>query len=413
MSELLAHAQSAYNEFKSRGLALDITRGKPSAEQLDLSAALLTAVTNDTATSPRGTDTRNYGGLKGLLELREIFGELLKVPAEQLFAQGNSSLSLMSQVLQFLLIHGPAGGQPWVTDAPNRAILCPVPGYDRHFQLAQSLGFELIAVDLDDEGPVLDQVQELTSRNEVKGMWIVPAYSNPTGVNVSARRARELAAMPAADDFVLLWDNAYALHHLGDDNQAPVLDILQICADAGNPNRVWTFASTSKITHAGAGVAFLGSSAQNMDWFAHHLSSTAIGPDKINHLRHLRFFRDAEGVRAHMRAHAAILAPKFEAVEKTLERDFAGSDQVKWTTPNGGYFITLTVPHGTATRVVTLAAEAGVTLTPAGATHPYGTDTTDSVIRIAPSMPPLAEIQLAAEGLVACIRLAIAEREHG
>lgn len=405
MSDTLTQAQSAYNEFSSRGLKLDITRGKPSAQQLDLSATLLTNVTNDTATSPSGVDTRNYGGLEGLIELREIFGELLAIPAKQLFAQGNSSLTLMSQVLQFHLLHDSPNGQAWA--GAKRAILCPVPGYDRHFQLAESLGFELIPIEMDDEGPIMEQVARHTANHYVKGMWVVPAYSNPTGITITERRAAELAQVDAAPDFSLLWDNAYALHHLTDTNQAPVLDILDICTQAGNPNRVWAFASTSKITHAGAGVAFLGSSQANMEWFATALSATSIGPDKINQLRHLRFFENADGVRSHMMAHAGILGPKFELVDKVLQRELA--DIATWTTPLGGYFVTLNVPNGTASRVVELAGQAGVKLTPAGATHPYGEDPTDSVIRLAPSMPPLSELEVALEGLVACVRLAHAE----
>lgn len=406
----LSQAQSAYAAFQERGLSLDITRGKPSAEQLDLSADLLTNVTNETAVSEKGVDTRNYGGLAGLIDVREIFAELLRVPTELLYAQGNSSLVLMAQVLQFHLLHDSPNGTAWANQ--KRAILCPVPGYDRHFKLAESLGFDLIAVDMDDEGPVLEQVAEHAQREEVKGIWIVPAYSNPTGINVSAERAQALAELDAAPDFRILWDNAYALHHLSDDNQAPVLDILSLCEKAGNPNRAWIFASTSKITHAGAGVAFIGSSAENMAWFDRALSPTAIGPDKVNHLRHARFFKDANGVREHMRAHAAILQPKFDLVEKVLDRDLGAVEGVTWTKPHGGYFVTLTVPHGTASRVVELAAEAGVKLTPAGSTHPYGEDPTDSVIRLAPSMPPLEELEVAMEGLVACVQLAVAEKDN-
>ncbi len=405
--ENLSHAQAEYAAFKERGLSLDITRGKPSSEQLDLSAGLLTNVTNETAMSDDGVDTRNYGGLKGLTELREIFSPLLKVPTEQLYAQGNSSLVLMSQVLQFHLLHNSLDGAAWA--GKKRAILCPTPGYDRHFGLAQSLGFDLIPVEMDDEGPILEQVAEHAKREDVKGMWVVPAYSNPTGINVSPERAQALAEMPASADFKLLWDNAYALHHLSDDNQTPVLDILDVCKKAGNPNRVWIFASTSKITQAGAGVAFIGSSQQNMEWYESCLSPTCIGPDKINHLRHARFFRDAQGVRAHMQAHAAILQPKFDLAEKVLDRDLGNVEGVSWTKPHGGYFITLTVPHGTASRTVELAAQAGVKLTPAGSTHPYGDDPTDSVIRLAPSMPTLEELEAAMEGLVACVRCAVAE----
>ncbi|WP_349827761.1 aminotransferase class I/II-fold pyridoxal phosphate-dependent enzyme [Brevibacterium litoralis] len=407
----LDRAHAAYQDFASRGLALDITRGKPGTDQLDLSADLLTAVTGDSYTSPAGTDTRNYGGLDGLPELREMFGELLKVPAGNLLAQGNSSLVLMGQALTFALLHGTTneGSTPWVT-GPRR-ILCPVPGYDRHFTLAESLGFELVSVPMDAEGPVLSEVARLAGSDpSVKGMWVVPMYSNPTGVTISEARARELLALEtAAPDFRLLWDNAYGLHHLREP-QAELLDVLALAAEVGHPERVWTFASTSKITHAGAGVGFFGANDMEVDWFRAHLGPTAIGPDKVNQLRHLRFFGDAAGVRAHMERHAALIGPKFDAVEEILGTQLSGTGVAEWTSPKGGYFITLAVLPGIASRVVKLAAEAGVKLTPAGATHPYGVDPDDAIIRIAPTMPGLADVRTATEGLAACVRLAACEK---
>lgn len=405
----LDEASREYEEFASRGLKLDITRGKPSPEQLDLSGDLLTAVTAENAMTPSGVDARNYGGLEGLVELREIFASLLKIPTEQLLAGGNASLTFMAQALTFATMHGTAAGErPW-GEGP-RKLLCPVPGYDRHFTLAESLGFELLSIPMDEEGPVIAEAQRLAEDPSVKGMWLVPMYSNPTGITISPKRAAELAALPAAaPDFTLLWDNAYGLHHLREEH-AENIDILSLCAEAGNPERPWIFASTSKITHAGAGVSFVGGGPLTVDWMTTNLGKISIGPDKINQLRHLRFFADSAGVEAHMRKHAEIIAPKFDAVLDALDRELGDSDLARWTRPDGGYFITLTTMDGIADRVVKLAAEAGVRLTPAGATHPYGLDPANNVIRIAPTMPVLEEVELAAEGLVACLKLASYEK---
>lgn len=405
MDVSLEQAQADYRAFAARGLNLDITRGKPAPEQLDLSADLLTNVTGDDFTSPSGIDTRNYGGLDGLKELREIFGELYMVPTEQILAQGSSSLTLEYMTLDFAKRYGSPTGGPWT----NAKILCPVPGYDRHFQLAEALGYELITIRMDDEGPVMEDVRRYVADPDVRAMWLVPMYSNPTGTSISEARARELAEIKAAaDDFTLLWDNAYGLHHLSDDHQAPMVDILSLCAEAGHSDRPWIYASTSKMTFAGAGVAFFASSPAVIEWYRAHMGAAMIGPDKINQLRHLRFFRDADGVREHMRRHADIIRPKFEAVLTALENGLS-SDIASWTQPNGGYFITLRVPNGTASKVVKYAAEAGVALTPAGSTHPHGLDPNDAYIRIAPSMPSLEDVTAAAEGLVACVRLAAAE----
>ena len=411
-SELQAELESAsgaYEEFASRGLKLDITRGKPASEQLDLSADLLSAVTGDDVMTPSGVDTRNYGGLDGIVELRELFSPLLKVPSDQLLAGGNASLTLMAQALTFALMHGTVGdSRPW-GQGPHK-LICPVPGYDRHFTLAESLGFELLSIPMDSEGPVVAEAQRLAADESVKGMWLVPMYSNPTGITITEERARELAAMPAAaPDFTLLWDNAYGLHHLREQHPE-VLDILSICAEAGHPERPWIFASTSKITHAGAGVSFFGAGPETSGWIRANLSKISIGPDKVNQLRHLRFFSDPAGVEEHMRQHAKIIAPKFDAVLDTLERELGGRDLAQWTEPDGGYFITLTTLEGTADRIVKLAAEAGVKLTPAGATHPYGLDPLNNVIRIAPTMPTVEDVELAAQGLVACVKLASYEK---
>ncbi len=406
----LRQAQEDYDAFAARGLALDITRGKPSPEQLDLSSGLLTSVTGDSALTPSGVDTRNYGGAEGIIELREIFAELLGVPAAQLLAQGNSSLTLMRDALTFALLYGTAEQEsPWIDG--ERKLLCPVPGYDRHFQLAESLGFELISVPLDDEGPDMAAVAEAVQDPAVKGIWIVPLYSNPTGISISADRTCELMEVQAAaPDFTVLWDNAYALHHLRQPH-AQFVEPLSIAEQAGRPERVWEFASTSKVTFAGSGVAFFAGSPATVRWFVSHENDGSIGPDKVNQLRHLRFFGSADAVRAHMGKQAEIIEPKFAAVEQALADGLGTDGPAHWTSPHGGYFITLTVTPGTASRVVKLAGEAGVKLTPAGSTHPYGIDPDDAVIRIAPTMPSLSDVQAAAQGLVTCVRLAQLEAQ--
>lgn len=410
--EIASHLETAtadYEKFAARGLSLDITRGKPSAAQLDLADPLLTTVASGATRSADGTDSRNYGGLHGLPELREIFSPLLGVSAEQLLAQGNSSLTLMRDALTFLMLHGrPGGAGPWA-GGPVR-MLCPVPGYDRHFGLAASLGFDLVPIATHAEGPDMEQVAALAGSDPtVKGIWIVPVHSNPTGVSISARRARELMSLTtAAEDFTVLWDNAYAMHHLREPHPEPI-NVLDIAEESGHPDRPLVFASTSKITHAGSGVAFFGSSPTMTEWFTKHTSAGSIGPDKVNHLRHARFFGSADGVREHMRKHAALLAPKFAAVDEVFTRELGPDDLAAWTDPAGGYFITLAVPPGTASHVVKLAAEAGVKLTPAGATHPHGVDPDDAIIRIAPSMPPLEEVTEAAEVVAACVKVAAYE----
>ncbi|GAA0592117.1 aminotransferase class I/II-fold pyridoxal phosphate-dependent enzyme [Kutzneria viridogrisea] len=399
-----------HRQLIAQGLSLDLTRGKPSSAQLDLSAPLLSLPGEGDYRAADGTDCRNYGVLQGLPELRELWGGLLNVPAAQLISGGNSSLALMHDSVVAALLLGTTDGPRWV-DTPGVAFLCPVPGYDRHFGLCEKLGIELIPVPLTEEGPDLDVVKRLVAEDaRIKGMWCVPTYSNPTGATYSERTIRELAAMPtAAPDFRLFWDNAYAIHHLTED-EVTIPDVLGLCAEAGNPDRAFLFASTSKITNAGSGVSFFGSSPANVKWLLGHLSKRTIGPDKINELRHMRFLPDAEAVRAHMRRHRDILAPKFELVRQILAEELGGLGIASWTEPAGGYFISLDVPEGTASRVVELAKQAGVALTPAGATYPYGKEERDSNIRIAPSYPPLDELAAATRVLATCVKLAAAER---
>lgn len=410
LSALAEELSTRYAELKNAGLKLDLTRGKPSAEQLDLSNELLALPGPDRTTDAAGTDIRNYGGLQGLVEIRRIFGELLGIPAEQLVAADNSSLSVMHDSLAFALLHGRPGGTPWA--AGPRKMLCPTPGYDRHFQLAAELGFELVPVDLSPEGPDLETIRKLVADDEqIKAIWVVPTYANPNGAVYNEDVTRELVSMPtAADDFTILWDNAYAVHHLTDDEIAAV-DVLGLAAGAGNPDRVFVYASTSKITFAGAGVSFFGGSPAVVDWYLTHLAKRTIGPDKTNHLRHALYLKDAEGVRALMRKHRAIIAPKFEAVEKILTERLAAYDVATWTEPHGGYFISLDVVDGTATEVVRLAKEAGIALTPAGSAYPYGKDPADRNIRIAPTFPPLDQINAAIDGVATCVLLAAVTKE--
>ncbi|WP_206074517.1 aminotransferase class I/II-fold pyridoxal phosphate-dependent enzyme [Antribacter gilvus] len=410
LAAALPELQQAYAELQAKGLKLDLTRGKPSAEQLDLSNALLTlpgeAVTRDDA----GTDVRNYGGLDGLPGLRRIFAELLGVPVEQLLAGGNASLTLMHDTLAYAMLFGfPQSPSPWSREETVKWI-CPVPGYDRHFAICEAFGIEMIPVPMTADGPDAEAVAALVADDPaIKGMWVVPTYANPDGAVVTDDVARALVSMPtAAPDFRIVWDNAYALHHLTDD-EVTSADALGLAAEAGNPDRVVMVASTSKVTFAGAGVAFWASSPGNVAWFKEHLAIASIGPDKVNHLRHQLFFGDAEGVRAHMRKHREILAPKFAAVIDILTDRLGKYGVGSWTSPKGGYFVTLTVVPGTASRVVELAKAAGIALTPAGATYPYGKDPEDAVLRLAPTMPPLDEVRTAMDGVATCVLLAAAE----
>ena len=410
--ELLAlHAEqtSAYEALVGQGLKLDLTRGKPSAAQLDLSNELLTLPGEGRYVDASGVDCRNYGGTQGLTEIREIFAPLLGIPVAQLVAGDNASLSIMHDTLVFSLLLGTTDGPRWV-DGPVK-FLTPVPGYDRHFALCETYGIEMIPVELGPDGPDLDEVRRLAGADpSIKGMWVVPTYANPDGAVYSEAVTKALVEMPtAAPDFRIFWDNAYAVHHLTDDERAPV-DVLGLAAAAGHPDRVVVFASSSKITFAGAGVSFFGSSPANVAWYLDHLSKRTIGPDKLNHLRHALFLRDADGVRELMRAHRAILRPKFDQVEEILAKRLGELDLATWTDPEGGYFISLDVGDGTASRVVALAKGAGIAMTGAGAAFPYGRDPRDRNIRIAPSMPAPADVAAAIDGLATCVLLAAAEQ---
>ncbi|MEU0242059.1 aminotransferase class I/II-fold pyridoxal phosphate-dependent enzyme [Nocardiopsis sp. NPDC006198] len=404
-------AQKDYADLAARGLSLDLTRGKPAPEQLDLSEALL-GLPGDTHTAADGTDVRNYGGLQGLPELREIFAGVLQTPVGQLLALGNSSLELMHDSIVHALLGVLPGSERRWADEERIAFLCPVPGYDRHFALCERFGIEMIPVAMTPEGPDMDEVERLAAADPaVKGIWCVPKYSNPDGVSYSDETVARLAAMPtAAPDFRIFWDNAYAAHHLTDE-PVEIADVLAACADSGNPDRVFVFGSSSKITFAGSGVAFFGSSPANVKWLLANNSKRSIGPDKVNQLRHAQFLRDEAGVRAHMDRQRDLLRPKFDAVQRILEAELGGTGLATWTEPKGGYFVTLRVQDGCAKEVVRRASEAGIVLTPAGATHPYGDDPDDAVIRIAPSYPGQEDLEQAMHGLTVCVRLVGIEKQ--
>jgi DNA-binding transcriptional MocR family regulator len=403
--------QARYDAFKARGLKLDLTRGKPSQAQLDLSSELLSLPGAKDYLAEDGTDCRNYGGLQGLTEVRKLFSGLMGAAPEQIVASNNSSLALMHDTIVYALLKGTCdSAAPWSTQG-EISFLCPVPGYDRHFKICQDYGIRMIPVALRGDGPDMDQVERLVAQDaSIKGMWCVPKYSNPTGTVYGDAVVERLAAMKtAAPDFRLFWDNAYAVHHLTDE-AVEIANVLELGARHGNPNRAFVFASTSKITLPGAGLALFAASKENVKWLLTRLVPRTIGPDKVNQLRHVRFLKTPAGIPQLMNQHKALIAPKFQKVLETFDQQLANAPGVTWTRPKGGYFISLEVPSGCASRVIALAKEAGVVLTPAGATHPYGKDPDDRTIRIAPTFPELAEVAQAAEGVALCVLLAAAEK---
>ena len=405
----MSSIERRYEQFKAKGLKLDMTRGKPSAEQLDLGSDLLTNLTPSDYKSADGTDTRNYGGLDGIAEMKAIFAEMMDTTSSQVVVSGNSSLQIMHDTIVRALLHGvPDGTGPW-SRLPKVKFICPTPGYDRHFAICEHHNIEMISVPMTDEGPDMDQVERLVAADSaIKGMWLVPKYSNPTGATCSDAVATRLASMKtAAPDFRLMWDNAYAVHDLYETGD-PLIDILSASAAAGHANRPLVFVSTSKISFAGAGIAAMAASPANVADVKRHAGIQTIGPDKVNQLRHVRFFRNFAGVRSHMQKHAALLRPKFEAVTRIFEAELGGKGIASWTTPRGGYFVSLDTLDGCASDVVKLADEAGVKLTAAGATFPYGRDPRNRNIRIAPSLPPLAQVEQAMEVVAACVELASA-----
>ena len=399
-----------YQEFTTLNLKLDMSRGKPSSEQLDLALPLLNETGISDQIKSSGTDCRNYGVQLGLPEVREFFASLLDVPKNQVVVDGSSSLALMHDVIAFALLYGIPGNSPWRSDKPI-SFLCPVPGYDRHFSILEAFGIKMINVPLLEDGPDMDIVESLVSKDDsIKGMWCVPKYSNPTGTVYSSEVINRLASMNvAAADFRIFWDDAYHFHHLTEERIA-IDNIIDICQAAGNPDRAIVFASTSKMTFAGSGLAMFASSTTNVDWWQKCVSVRTIGPDKLNQLRHLRFFQNSVSVDTLMDQHRAILKPKFDIVDSVFEEYLGEIDNVSWSKPLGGYFIDLITPPGLAKRTIELAKNAGIILTPAGATFPYGLDPEDKHIRIAPSYPSLDEIKLAAEGVSLSLLQAIEEK---
>lgn len=407
----LRQLQQEYDAFRSRGLTLDLTRGKPSPEQLDFSAEILSLPHPGDFLAEGPTDTRNYGGQQGLAEARRLFSRMLGAPPAQIVVGNNSSLALMHDAVVFALLKGTGeGSAPWSKQG-EIAFLCPVPGYDRHFKICEDYGIRMIPVPLRGDGPDMDAVERLASEDpSIKGMWCVPKYSNPSGDVYSNSVIERLAAMKTASaDFRLFWDNAYGVHHLTGE-RVEIANILERCAHHGNANRPFVFASTSKITLAGAGLAMFAGSEDNVRWLLARLAPRTIGPDKINQLRHVRFLQDHAGILRLMERHRASIAPKFQTVLEIFESRLSGTPEVRWSRPKGGYFLALDVPGGCARRVVELARQAGVALTPAGATHPLGIDPEDRTIRIAPTFPDLTSVTLAAEGVALCVLLASAER---
>jgi DNA-binding transcriptional MocR family regulator len=413
---LAAHRASLrkrYDAFKSKGLALDMTRGKPCAEQLDLSMDMLKCL-GRVYTSAGGVDCRNYGGVDGLPEAKQLFAELLGVGAAEVIVGGNSSLNLMHDTIARALSHGVVGSDSAWAKLPEVSFVCPSPGYDRHFSICQHFGIKMVTVDMTEAGPDMDEVERLVACDaSVKGIWCVPKYSNPTGVVFSDEVVDRLAGMKtAAKDFRIFWDNAYAVHDL-EDETVPLNNLLAACKTAGNADRVFMFCSTSKVSFSGAGVGAMGGSVANMDWMRGHLSMQTIGPDKLNQLRHVKYFGNLDGIHAHMKKHAAIIKPKFDAVLSILEKELAGKGVASWSRPKGGYFVSLDVLDGCAKAVVAKAAEAGAKLTKAGATFPYGKDPHDRNIRIAPTLPSLADIEAATELLAVCVQFVAADRVLG
>jgi len=394
-----------YQAFKAQRLALDMTRGKPCPEQLDLSLGLLDCLGHNDYRAADGSDCRNYGGLEGLPEARQLFADFLEVDPSEVIVGGNSSLTMMHDTIAQALLRGmPGGSAPWCA-LPALKFVCPSPGYDRHFAICQHLGIDMVTVDMTAEGPDMDQVERLVTADEsIKGIWCVPKYSNPTGITFSNAVVERLARMrTAAPDFRIIWDNAYTVHHLGDTPDR-LANLFAASKAAGNPDRVLLFGSTSKISFAGAGLAAMAGSVANVRHIKAGLAIQTIGPDKLNQLRHVRFFRDMAGIEAHMRKHAAILRPKFAVVEDVLTRELGGNGVAEWSRPRGGYFVSLDTLDGCAKAVVAMAGDAGVQLTGAGATFPYGRDPRDRNIRLAPSMPSLNDIQQAMELFAVCIQ---------
>ena len=404
-----------FEEAKSKGLKLDMSRGKQSTAQLDMTMSIMNVFDSDSILKTEdGIDCRNYGLMDGIPEVKKLLGDMMGVPAENVLVYGNSSLSVMYDAISHSVTHGVMGSTPWCK-LDKVKFLCPVPGYDRHFAITEHFGIEMIQIPMTTEGPDMDLVEELVASDDaVKGIWCVPKYSNPQGISYSDETVRRFARLkPAAKDFRIYWDNAYGVHHLYDHDQDHLIEILAECKRAGNPDLVYKFASTSKISFPGSGLAAIATSPNNMEDIKMQLAIQTIGHDKVNQLRHVRFFGDIHGLVEHMRRHADILRPKFEIVTDTLERELGGLGIGTWTAPKGGYFISFDSLDGCAKEIAAKAKKVGVVLTGAGATYPYGKDPRDSNIRIAPTYPSQEDLRTAMEIFALCVKLASVDKLLG
>ncbi len=392
-----------FEEAKSKGLKLDMSRGKQSTAQLDMTMSIMNVFDSDSILKTEdGIDCRNYGLMDGIPEVKKLLGDMMGVPAENVLVYGNSSLSVMYDAISHSVTHGVMGSTPWCK-LDKVKFLCPVPGYDRHFKITEYFGIEMIQIPMTADGPDMDLVEKYVNGDEaVKGIWCVPKYSNPQGISYSDETVRRFANLkPAAKDFRIYWDNAYAVHHLYDDKQDEILEILSECEKAGNPDIVFEFCSTSKVSFAGGGIAGMAASSANLDYIREGMTVRTIGYDKVNQLRHVKYFKDIDGIREHMKKHADIIRPKFEAVLQVLDREIGGLSIGEWNKPVGGYFISFEAMEGCAKAIVAKCKEAGVVMTGAGATYPYGKDPKDSNIRIAPTFPTPEEMDL----FVLCVKL--------
>lgn len=415
LKELKTKLDAEFEEVKARGLNLDMSRGKPSAEQLNLSMGMMDVLTSDTdLICQEGVDCRNYGVLDGITEAKQLLADMMEVPKQNIIIFGNSSLNVMYDQIARAMTHGVLGSTPWAK-LDKVKFLCPVPGYDRHFAITEHFGIEMINVPMTATGPDMDVVEKLVAEDDaIKGIWCVPKYSNPQGVTYSDETVRRFARLkPAAEDFRIYWDNAYGIHHLYEDKQDQLIEILEECEKAGNPNLAYKFSSTSKISFPGSGIAAIASSDENLAEIRKQMQVQTIGHDKVNQLRHARFFGDINGMVEHMKKHADILRPKFDAVLETLDRELGGLEIGSWIAPRGGYFISFDSMEGCAKAIVAKAKEAGLVMTGAGATFPYGKDPKDSNIRIAPSYPTLEDLKVAAEIFVLSVKIVSVDKLLG
>lgn len=407
LKELQGELNKEYEEAKAKGLKLNMARGLPSAEQLDMEADFFNTLSPESDfKSEAGIDCRNYGELVGIHEARELMADMMEISPEEVIVFGNSSLNVMYDTVARSMILGVCGATPWCK-LDKVKFLCPVPGYDRHFAITEQFGIEMINIPMRADGPDMDLVEQYVNNDPaVKGIWCVPKYSNPQGITYSDEVVKRFAALkPAAEDFRIFWDNAYTIHHLYDDKQDQLLEILDECKKAGNPDMVYKFCSTSKVTFPGSGIAALGTSEKNLEYIKSVITIQTIGHDKLNQLRHVRYFKNIDGMKEHMRKHAAIIRPKFEYLIGALDKELGGLEIGEWTRPIGGYFVSFDSLDGCAKEIVAKCKEAGVVLTGAGSAYPYKKDPDDRNIRLAPTFPPLEDLKKAAEVFIFCVKL--------